>query len=282
MPDRQEGIADFELIKAMANHDSSCCCYRLYKMGKKELRTEAMELKKRLGILLCDEHHPDSIKRFGTYDNDYKMMVDAVMKGRWQYSVWRCYEGSFPSGIDQCDAWIISGSKSAAYDPDSWIQKLKALIVEMEKSDAVLVGICFGHQVIHQALGGQVQKSSMGWGVGAYPVRALSDFGSFRSGDNIRVLAVHQDQVTKLAGGFSLLATSDFCENAITKKGASILTWQAHPEFVDGFFVDICARLRTMVDDRLIDKALGDVGLPDDRSQAGEVIVHFLAGNGLS
>lgn len=240
-----------------------------------------MELKKRLGILLCDEHHPDSIKRFGTYDNDYKMMADKAMPGQWQYAVWRCYEDSFPSSTDQCDAWLISGSKSAAYDAAPWIGKLKALIVDLAKNSSPLAGICFGHQVIHQALGGSVQQFPGGWGLGAYPVTALSDFGSFRSGDTIRVLAVHQDQVSQLAPGFSLLATSDFCKHAITCQGNNILTWQAHPEFVDGFYLDLCARLRTKVDGGLIDKVVDEVGLPDDRAQAGGVIIHFLAGHGV-
>lgn len=239
-------------------------------------------MNKRLGILLCDEHHPDSIKRFGTFDNDYKMMVDRVMPGQWQYSVWRCYQGSFPSSVDQCDAWIISGSKSSAYDSEPWILKLRLLIIDLARSDALLVGICFGHQIIHQSLGGRVRKFPGGWGLGAYPVKALCDFGGFTSGSIIRVLAVHQDQVDQVAPGFAVLATSDFCVNAITRRGSSILTWQAHPEFVDGFFMDVCDRLRTMVGDRLIDKALGAVGLPDDRARAGEAIVHFLAGNGLN
>ncbi|USE36707.1 type 1 glutamine amidotransferase [Endozoicomonas sp. SCSIO W0465] len=195
--------------------------------------------------------------------------------------MWRCYEGRFPSSVDQCDAWIISGSKSSAYDSKPWILTLRLLIIDLARSDALLVGICFGHQIIHQSLGGRVQKFPGGWGVGAYPVKALSDFGGFKSGSTIRVLAVHQDQVIQLAPGFSVLAASDFCENAITRRGTSILTWQAHPEFVDGFFKDVCARLRTMAPDQLIDQALGEVGLPDDRVQAGTVIVQFLAGNGL-
>lgn len=204
------------------------------------------------------------------------------MPEQWQYSVWRCYEGSFPSSVDSCDAWIISGSKSAAYDSDPWIQQIKALVVELDRSQALLIGICFGHQLIHQALGGEVQKFHGNWGLGAYPVIATAAFGGFKAGDTVRILAVHQDQVIKSAPGFSLLATSDFCKNAITRKSSTILTWQAHPEFVDGFFRDICSRLRETVEDRLIDKALGEVGLPDDRVQAGKAIVHFLAGNGLT
>ncbi|WP_033403655.1 type 1 glutamine amidotransferase [Endozoicomonas elysicola] len=240
-----------------------------------------MVLKRRLGILLCDEHHPDSIKNYGAYDDDYKSMIEAVMPGQWQYSVWRCYEGDFPPSVDCCDVWIISGSKSAAYDEDPWIQTIKSLVVELDKSQALLVGICFGHQLIHQALGGEVQKFHGGWGLGAYPVKATVAFGGFQLGDTIRILAVHQDQVIKAAPGFSLLATSDFCENAITQKSSRILTWQAHPEFVDGFFRDVCSRLRETVDSSLISKALNEVGLPDDRVQAGKAIVHFLAGNGL-
>ena len=234
-------------------------------------------MNRRLGILLCDEHHPDSIKQFGTYEQDFRQMVNSVMPQQWQYSAWRCYENDFPSSVKQCDAWVISGSKSAAYDPDLWIHKLKEFIVKLEQSGVPVVGICFGHQIIHQALGGQVQNFSGGWGIGAYPVQAVDDFGSFKAGDTIRVLAVHQDQVMKMAPGFTLLATSSFCLHAITRKGTSILTWQAHPEFVDGFFKDICTRLRGIAEDNLIDQALQKVGLEDNRSQAAHAIVNFLA-----
>ena len=152
--------------------------------------------------------------------------------------------------------------------------------MEFEKRKSLVVGICFGHQIIHQALGGQVEKNSGGWGLGAYPVRILSDFGNFKAGKTICVLAVHQDQVIQRAPGFTRLGSSDFCENAITGNGASILTWQAHPEFLDGFFVDVCERLRSEVDHQLIDSALEKVGLPDDRGIAGEYIVDFLCGKG--
>ena len=159
-----------------------------------------------IGILLCDEHYPEAVEKYGTYDVDFKMMLAGEGGDEWIYSIWRCHEGEFPDSVLTCDAWIISGSKWGAYDSDSWIAQLKDFIRELDEASSKILGVCFGHQVIHSALGGIVEKSERGWGLGAYPISLYEHLGDLSPGLELRLLAMHQDQVQTMADGFALVA----------------------------------------------------------------------------
>ncbi len=230
-----------------------------------------------IGILLCDEHYPEAVEKYGTYDVDFKSMLSGEGESDFSYSVWRCYRGEFPEAVTLCDAWIISGSKWGAYDPDEWIQKLKTFIRLVDQAHVRLLGICFGHQIIHAALGGEVHKSSKGWGLGAYPITLYGNLNSIPRGTALRLLAMHQDQVSTMADDFMLLGGSDFCPYAITRKSQHIMTFQAHPEFEDGFYRGLCELVREDVGDEAIDRAIKALGQVDDRELVRHVIQEFLS-----
>ena len=234
---------------------------------------------KRLGLLICDEHDPAFVERVGTYAQDFKNMLESVVPGDWEYKVWHCPQHELPVSAEDCDAWIVSGSKAAAYDKDTWIESLKQFIRQLDQAEAMVVGICFGHQVIHSALGGQVEKYYDGWGLGPYPVTLNDDIGAITAGETIRVLAMHQDQVLNMADGFATIGSGDFCTNAITRKGNNILTIQAHPEFTDDLFTSICPRIREKAGDERIDSALAELGKADDRMTVRKQVADFLAGD---
>ena len=233
---------------------------------------------KRLGLLICDEHDDEFIAKYGTYDRDFIDMLEAVMPGYWEYRIWHCQNHELPLSPSECDAWIISGSRAAAYDKDTWVESLKQFVQQLDHAGASVLGICFGHQLIHSALGGDVEKYYDGWGLGAYPVSIVEDLASLKASDTIRVLAMHQDQVITCAPHFSVIGTSHFCQHAITLKGHSILTFQAHPEFTDELFASICSRIRPKAGEQRVDSALVELGKPDDRIQIRQLVADFLAG----
>jgi GMP synthase (glutamine-hydrolysing) len=71
---------------------------------------------------------------------------------------------------------MMTGSCFSALDQDEWILKLHEFIRSIDKNAQKVVGICFGHQVISNALGGIVEKNLKGWEVGKTTLDIKGDF----------------------------------------------------------------------------------------------------------
>lgn len=238
----------------------------------------------RIGILLCDDCYPEFIPEYGYYDDFFIRALlpqpsqPGITTPNIEFQAWRCHLDQFPDGAEQCDAWLVSGSKWSAYEDIPWLTQLTTLIQSIDKQRKKLIGICFGHQMIHQALGGKVSKSPNGWGLGFYDIHLTRKFNPFNPQDSIRVLAMHQDQVQELAPEFQTLAGSDFCPHAMTIKEEHILTFQPHPEFSPEFFSKLCEYVRDGAGDKKVEMAQkqareeGD----GDRFKINQIILNFI------
>lgn len=77
----------------------------------------------------------------------------------------------YPESVDTLDGLVLTGSKYSAYDTDEWILKLKRFVsTTFSTSNCPIIGICFGHQIIAEALGGKVVLNPVGWEVGWTPI----------------------------------------------------------------------------------------------------------------
>lgn len=233
---------------------------------------------KKLGILLCDDAYPEIQEKHGAHEVSFIKMFESIGYAPQQYAIWNCHYGELPSAVNEADIWLVSGSKWSAYDDYAWIGALKDFIRQIDLSDKKLLGICFGHQIVHEALGGKVQKCDQGWGLGAYPIKMKKSFCSLDENEEIRILAMHQDQVFHLAHGFEVIASCDFCPNAVTTKQNKILTIQAHPEFYGELFSMICERIRPKAGDDMVNIAIANSNLPNDSQRIRMVIKDFLFG----
>ena len=107
------------------------------------------------------------------------------------FRTWSVVDMEFPESVDAAEGWLISGSKHGAYEDVPFIAPLEDFIRQAYERGIPLVGICFGHQIIAQALGGKVEKFSGGWTLG----RQIYGI----DGQECPLNAWHQDQVTGLS-----------------------------------------------------------------------------------
>ena len=175
---------------------------------------------------------------------------------------------AFPADVHECDGWLITGSRFGAYEDHAFIPPLEDFIREAYAKAVPMVGICFGHQIVAQALGGKVERYSGGWSVGPTEY----DF----DGETLRLNAWHRDQVTVRPEGAQVIACNDFCENAALVYGDTAYTVQAHPEFSDDFVAGLMrTRGKGVVPDPLMEAAMGRLGPTNDAARIADRIAEF-------
>ena len=189
----------------------------------------------KLGILETGKLAENLAVRFGHYPEIFRNLYEPLDR-ELSFQAYEVGHGKFPERADECDAWLITGSKYGVYDPEPWIDPLKAFLRNARDARVPMIGICFGHQIMAEAFGGRAEKSERGWGCGVHRYRVERQVGWLaNSGDEISMYAMHQDQVVALPDDATRLATSSFCVNAIVSYGDPdrpyAVSVQAHPEF---------------------------------------------------
>src|SRR5205807_2341150 len=94
------------------------------------------------------------IPRFGTYPE----MFMGLLGPGYEYRAFAVDEGELPPSPTACDAYLITGAAAGVYEDLPWIAPA-ADFLRRAKGQAALVGVCFGHQLMAQAFGGEVIKS---------------------------------------------------------------------------------------------------------------------------
>lgn len=184
-----------------------------------------------IGILQADSVLDQFQPEFGNYPG----MVETVL-GRTgadlRFTTYDVEHGEYPSAHSDCDGYVITGSKKSVYDDEPWIHELAAYVVELDRYRMPTVGICFGHQLIAHALGGLTESADVGWGVGVHHSKIVSRAEFMEPDlDGYNLIVSHKDQVTRLPDGAELLASSEFCPNAMFRVGNHLFGFQGHPEF---------------------------------------------------
>jgi len=184
-----------------------------------------------INILLCDTF-PGRLPAFIPNYESLFMDLFASVGLEASYNVFQTWQGELPAAINNDEIYLVPGSLDSAYDDKPWIVALVQWIKQAYCCGAKLMGVCFGHQVIARALGGEVKAYPGGFGAGVRASRVMDEemMPYFPDG-KMHLLYSHHDQVTVLPDGATRCATSDFCLNESYRIGHQVVTFQGHPEF---------------------------------------------------
>ena len=222
----------------------------------------------KLAILETGRPPGDLASRFG----DYPAMFAKLLGPEFEVESFDVQAGRFPDPAAY-DAMLITGSPAGVYDPLPWIEPLLQFIRNAKGSK--MVGICFGHQAMAEALGGHVEKSEKGWGAGLHRYDVVHAEPWIDADDSIGVPASHQDQVVVQPPNTEVVAASDFTPYAaLAWTDRPAISFQFHPEFSPEFAKALIAERYDAVPDP--DREMASLDAPNDSARVGEWIRRFL------
>ena len=225
----------------------------------------------KIGILITGHPPEDTIDQHGTYADAFERLLAGH---NFEFANWACLEGEFPESVNDADGWLLTGSKFGAYEDLPWIATLEDFIRSAYSKDIPLVGICFGHQILAQALGGKVVKFDGGWSVGRV------EYNLEVHTEAVPLYAWHQDQVITAPDDARVVGSTPFCKNAALMYGDKAYSIQPHPEFSASFFNDLFAARKSVLPEEALAEAEASIAdaLPTESAViAGTIATFFKA-----
>lgn len=208
----------------------------------------------KIGILITG-HPPEEMSQGGLYDGYFQRLLG---DDGFTYQAWSVVDGEMPASVHDAEGWLITGSKHGAYEPHPWIPPLEQFIRDSYAAHVPVIGVCFGHQIIAQAMGGKVEKFKGGWSVGQVDYRM--------GGQTYAINAWHQDQVVEKPATAKVIGETDFCANAALLYDDRMWSIQPHPEYGDDFIEGLIThRGKGVVPDDLLETATKRLGAPLDQ-----------------
>jgi GMP synthase (glutamine-hydrolysing) len=127
---------------------------------------------------------------------------------------------------------IVTGSASSVTERAPWILRTEEYLARAVQQVQPVLGICFGHQLLGQALGGLVERNPRGREMGTVALEIVADDPLLdRRIQPALAHATHVDSVTVLPPGVQVLARTALEPHAAVRFGERAWGVQFHPEF---------------------------------------------------
>jgi len=222
----------------------------------------------KLAILETGRPPGDLAQRFG----DYPAMFAEMLGPGFEVQSFDVAAGEFPDPAAH-EAVLITGSPAGVYEDLDWLTGLFDFI--RAAKDSKMVGVCFGHQAMAEALGGLVEKSDKGWGAGLHRYTITRPEPWLDGAREIAAPASHQDQVVVQPPNTEIVASSDFTPYAaLAWTDRPAISFQFHPEFSPAFAKALIAERYDRVPNP--DAAIASLDAPNDNPRVAGWIRRFL------
>jgi len=227
----------------------------------------------KLGILETGRPPRALRPQFGDYPTMFRMLLG---EDAFDYVTYDSRDG-LPEDVEACEAYLVTGSPAGVYDDRPWIGPLLDFL-RAAKGRAALVGICFGHQAMAQAFGGNVVKASRGWVQGLQEYQVAHREPWMDETPSFRVAASHQDQVVVLPPMARIVAGNEFTPfGMLAYADQPAMSLQLHPEFEAAYARALIAPEGPPYEAAAGEAALRSYDEPDDRTKVAGWIKAFLA-----
>jgi len=228
----------------------------------------------KIGILQCDDVADELQPEFGNYPAMCERLL-AEAASNLEFVTYRAVDGELPDSVEDCDAYITTGSRHGVNDGLTWVDELEKFVLELVEAEKKFVGICFGHQLLAKALGGEV--SDRGWRVGMSVNKVDVEMPWMDSPrETLNLIVSHRDQVTELPAGVDVLASSEFCPNYILQFGSNMMTVQGHPEFSKNYSRALMEKRKNIIPAPLIAAGQASLAADADDHLVARWIINFI------
>lgn len=232
----------------------------------------------RIGILRCDRVRSTLSAEFGEYEQMIENQL-AVIDDNFDFISYHADEGLLPDDIDDCDAYIITGSRHSVFDnAELWINQLRDFVVRLYKADIKTIGICFGHEMMAEAMGGKVERADCGWQIGIHCADVINQKSyMIPSLAHIYLPMMCEDHVQSIPENATVLASSENCKYFMLQYGEHFLSLQAHPEFSKSFAKSLISVRKDEFPQKRLEKGLASFNEHEiDSSIIFQWFAHFL------
>jgi GMP synthase-like glutamine amidotransferase len=208
-----------------------------------------------IGILVANTDESDFAQRHPKDGDKFRSLLQPL-RPDWKFTAIQVKDGVFPETLGDYDGFVITGSPASAAGDDPWILKLLDTIREIDAKKIPTVGICFGHQAIGRALGGEVGKNPGGWGFGISPTHFnTAESWMEPKAETLNLYAAHSEQLLRAPTRAVILGGDDFCAVGSYKIGDHIFTTEYHPEMTPEFIAELVDELGSYVGPAVAPKA---------------------------
>ncbi|HEV8551695.1 MAG TPA: glutamine amidotransferase [Polyangiaceae bacterium] len=223
-----------------------------------------------LGVLVTGDPVPRVEERRGPF----VALIRAVLGDAWPGPVvtFDARRGELPEP-QELGALVITGSPESVASRAPWILAAERALRGVVDAGVPTLGICFGHQLLGQALGGEVALNPRGREMGSVPLTLLeSDALLGAAAGPYLTNMSHRDSVTRLPPGARVLARTELEPHAAVRFGERAWGVQFHPEF-DGEVMRgyIEARAAALAADGIDPESLAALDAPE----AARVVTAF-------